>query len=165
MYTPDHIYLRERGFEPASSVGMLRTMAGDQKLKLLKTVPLFASCDAREIERLGMLVDEVDLPAGRVLFHQGDLAHELYIVVSGQVRVERDGEVLANRGPSEFLGEIALVAGGPRTATVTLVTDCRLLVLGRRDFHSLMDEFPALKMRVLETLAKRVYSLDTTSVH
>jgi CRP/FNR family cyclic AMP-dependent transcriptional regulator len=144
---------------------MLRTMARDAKLELLKTVPLFASCDAREIERLGMLVDEVDLPAGRVLFHQGDLAHELYIVVSGQVRVERDGKVLANRGSGEFLGEIALVAGGPRTATVTLVTDGRLLVLGRRDFHSLMDEFPGLKMRVLETLAKRVHSLDTTSVH
>ena len=140
-------------------------MASDEKLKLLKSVPLFAASDGREVERLGMLVDEVDLPAGRVLFNQGDSAHELFIVVSGQVRVERDGRLLANRGPGEFFGEIALVAEGPRTATATCVTDCRLLVLGHRDFHSLMDEFPSLKMRVLETLAKRIRTLDTTSVH
>ena len=144
---------------------MLRAMAGDEKLKLLKTVPLFASCDAREVERLGMLIEEVDLPAGRVLFNQGDTAQELFIVVSGQVRVERNGQVLAVRGPGEFFGEIALVAEGPRTATATCITDCRLLVLVHRDFHTVMDEFPGLKMRVLETLAKRVRSLDTTSVH
>ena len=140
-------------------------MATDEKLELLKTVPLFATCDAREIERLGMLVEEVDLPAGRVLFTEGETADELFIIVSGQVRVERDGAVLANRGPGEFFGEIALVAGGPRTATATCVTPCRLLVVVRHDFHSLMDEFPALKMRVLETLAARVRSLDTTAVH
>jgi len=140
-------------------------VATDEKLELLKTVPLFATCDKREIERLGMLAEEVDLPAGRVLFRQGDTAQEMFIVVSGQVRIERDGAVLANSGPGDFFGEIALVAGGPRTATATCVTSCRLLVLGRRDFHSLMDEFPGLKMRVLETLAKRVRALDTAAVH
>ena len=140
-------------------------MATDEKLELLKTVPLFATCEAREIERLGMLVEEVDLPAGRVLFNQGDSAQELFIVVKGQVRVERDGTVVAVRGPGEFFGEIALVAEGPRTATATCVTECRLLVVVHRDFHTLMDEFPGLKMRVLETLAKRVRALDTASVH
>ena len=140
-------------------------MATDEKLELLKTVPLFATCDEREIERLGMLVEEVDVPAGRVLFTQGDTADELFVVVSGRVRVERDGTVLANRGPGEFFGEIALVAGGPRTATATCETPCRLLIAVRHDFHSLMDEFPGLKMRVLETLAQRVRSLDTTTVH
>lgn len=144
---------------------MLRAMARDKKLALLKTIPMFAMCDAREVERLGMLVEEVDLPAGRVLFKQGDIAQELFIVVSGQVSVERDGTVIATSGPGEFFGEIALVAGGPRTATVTCATDCRLLVLARREFHSLMDEFPTLKMRVLETLARRVRSLDTAAVH
>jgi CRP/FNR family transcriptional regulator len=140
-------------------------VATDEKLELLKTVPLFALCDARSVERLGMLVEEVDLPAGRVLFRQGDTAQELFIVVSGHVRVERDGGLIADSGPGDFFGEIALVAGGPRTATATCVTPCRLLVLGRRDFHSLMDEFPGLKMRVLETLAKRVRALDTAAVH
>jgi len=140
-------------------------VATDEKLELLKTVPLFETCNAREIERLGMLVEEVDIPAGRVLFAQGDKAQELFVVVKGRVRVERDGRVLAQRGPGEFFGEIALVAGGSRTATATCETDCRLLVLVRRDFHSVMDEFPELKMRVLETLAQRVRSLDIDGVH
>ena len=140
-------------------------MATDEKLELLKTVPLFANCDAREIERLGMLVEEVEVPNGRVLFSQGDVARELFIVVGGEVRVERNGTVLATRGPGEFFGEIALVAEGNRTATATCMTSCRLLVLNHRDFHSLMDEFPALKMRVLETLAQRVRTLDIVSVH
>ncbi len=137
----------------------------DEKLALIKSVPMFASCRDREIERIGMLAEEVDLPAGRILFSQGDSASELFIVVKGQVRVERNGSVLAMRGPGEFFGEIALVSEGTRTATATCETDCRLLVLVHRDFHSLMDEFPDLKMQVLETLAHRVRTLDTTGVH
>ena len=137
----------------------------DEKLELLRTVPLFANATARELERLGMLTEEVDLPAGRVLFNQGDSAQELFIVVGGEVRVERNGTVLAVRGPGEFFGEIALVAEGERTATATCISPCQLLVLGHRDFHSLMDEFPDLKVRVLEALAKRVRTLDTVSVH
>jgi CRP-like cAMP-binding protein len=137
----------------------------DQKRDLLKSVPLFATCGNRELERLGMLVDEVSLPAGRVLFNQGDNAAELFIVVDGQVRVDRNGENIATRGPGEFFGEMALVSEGTRMATATCETDCRFLVLGHREFHSLMDEFPTLKMQVLETLAQRVRTLDTTSVH
>jgi CRP-like cAMP-binding protein len=137
----------------------------DEKLALLKTIPMFAASTDREIERLGMLAEEVDLPAGRVLFNQGDTAAELFVVVNGTVRVERDGRVLAERGPGEFFGEIALVSEGSRTATATCMTDCRLFILGRREFHSLMDEFPELKMRVLETLAQRIRTLDTDSVH
>jgi CRP-like cAMP-binding protein len=138
---------------------------GDEKKALLHSVPLFQSCGNRELERLGMLIDEVTLPAGRVLFNQGDNAAELFIIVEGRVRVERDGSQIAMRGPGEFFGEMALVSEGTRLATATCDTECRFLVLGHREFHSLMDEFPALKMRVLETLAERVRSLDTTAVH
>lgn len=137
----------------------------DEKRALIKSVPLFATCDNRELERLGMLVDEVSLPAGRVLFNQGDNASELFIVVEGTVRVDRNGTTIATRGPGEFFGEMALVSEGTRMATASCETDCRFLVLGHREFHSLMDEFPTMKMRVLETLAERVRSLDTASVH
>lgn len=137
----------------------------DAKRDLIKSVPLFATCDNRELERLGMLVDEVSLPAGRVLFNQGDSASELFIVVEGTVRVDRNGTTIATRGPGEFFGEMALVSEGTRMATATCESDCRFLVLAHREFHSLMDEFPTMKMRVLETLAERVRSLDTTSVH
>ena len=137
----------------------------DEKLELLRRVPIFAGLGRREIERLGMLADEVDLPEGRVLMRQGDRGEDLFIVIDGQVRVERDGAVLAERGGGEILGEIALVDGGPRSATVTLAAPSRLLVIGRRAFHQLMDEFPSVRMQILETLAARVRNIDTTSIH
>jgi CRP-like cAMP-binding protein len=140
-------------------------MAAETKLDLLKAVPLFGGCRSRELERLGMLTEEVSMPAGRVLFNQGDPAAELFILVEGQVRVERHGTVIATRGPGEFFGEMALVSEGTRMASATCETDCKFLVLGHREFHSLRDEFPELKMRVLETLAQRVRTLDTSAVH
>ena len=140
-------------------------MAGDEKLELLRTVPLFASCDAREIERLGQLVEEVDLPAGKVVFREGDSAQEMFLVVSGRLRAERGGQPVLELGPGDMAGEMSMVAGGPRMATLTTVTNCRVLVLGHRDFHSLMDEFPSLRTRVLESLASKVRILDTAAVH
>ncbi len=137
----------------------------DAKLDLLSRVRLFAGLGRRELERLGMLADEVELPEGRVLMRQGERGDEMFILLDGEVRVERDGELVAQRGSGEILGEIALVDGGPRSATVTLAAPSRLLVIGRREFQSMMDEFPGIRLQILSTLAARVRNLDTTSVH
>lgn len=136
-------------------------MARDEKLDLLRRIPLFARLGNREIERLGQLTDEIDLAGGRALMRQGEPGTELFVIVSGSATVERDGRVVAQScGPGEILGEIALVDGGPRTATVTLDEPSRLLVLTRTAFRSLMDEFPSVREAVLETLAERVRGLD-----
>ena len=140
-------------------------MARDQKLELLGKVPLFAGLSKRELQRIGELADEVDLPSGRVLMRQGESGSEMLIVIDGSARIERDGEVIAERGGGEVLGEIALLDGGPRTATVTLTRDSRLLVLGRREFQAAMDELPDVRLRVLEAVAHRLRTLDASSVH
>lgn len=140
-------------------------MARDEKLELLKTVPLFRGLGSGEMQRIGQLVDEVDLPAGRVLMRQGESGAELFAMIEGSADVERDGHALPPCGPGAVLGEIALIDGGPRTATVTLREASRLLVLSRRDFQSLMDEFPGVRMQILETLAHRVRSLEDSGVH
>jgi CRP/FNR family transcriptional regulator, cyclic AMP receptor protein len=140
-------------------------MARDQKLELLRKVPLFAGLSKRELQRIGELADEVDLPSGRVLMRQGESGSEMLIVIDGSARIERDGEVIAERGGGEVLGEIALLDGGPRTATVTLTRDSRLLVLGRREFQAAMDELPDVRLRVLEAVAHRLRTLDASSVH
>lgn len=140
-------------------------MAKDEKLELLGRVPLFAGLGRRELTRLGMLVDEIDVPAGRVLMRQGDRGEEMFVVMSGSARIERDGRDMGDRGPGDIVGEIALVDGGPRTATVTASEPSRLLVVGRRDFHALMDEFPEVRLQVLETLARRVRNLDPEAAH
>lgn len=140
-------------------------MAKDEKLEILRRVPLFSRIQGKQLLRLGMLANEVDLPKGRVLMREGERGEEMFIVVEGEASVERDGHNVATRRRGEFFGEIALVDGGPRTATVTLTTDSRLLVVGRRDFHALLDEFPDVRLQVLEALAGRVRSAEPDSAH
>lgn len=140
-------------------------MASDPKLDLLRKVPLFAELSRRELQQVAQLADEIDLPADRVLMRQGDRGDSLFVLLEGGARVERNGQVVAERGPGEFFGEIALVVEGPRTATVTLTRPSRLLVIGHREFHSLMDQFPSIRLCVLETLARRVRILEADAAH
>jgi CRP-like cAMP-binding protein len=140
-------------------------VARDEKLDLLHSVPLFAGLDRRHLERLGMLTEEVDVPTGKVLIRQGEQGDDMMIIVSGEVGVERNGVRVNQLGPNQFFGEIALVVGGPRTATVTAEAPSRLLVVNHRDFHTLMKEFPEVAVQVLTTLAHRLRELDSTAVH
>ena len=140
-------------------------MARDEKLELLRRIPLFNACNPRQIERIGMLADEVDVADGKVLMRQGEIGHDMMVLVSGQVAVERDGERVNTLGPGDFFGEMALIDGGPRTATVSAQGPARLLVVGHRDFHSLMDEFPEIAAQVLNALAHRVRTLDPNAAN
>jgi CRP/FNR family cyclic AMP-dependent transcriptional regulator len=137
----------------------------DQKLELLRKVPLFSELNSRDLAELGALVDEVDVPAGKVLCQQGRPGEEFFVIVDGNVQVERDGRELAVLGPGQFLGEVALIDEGPRTATATTTTNGRLLVIGHREFHGLMDQYPSIETCVLRSLARRVRQLDPDSVY
>ena len=140
-------------------------MARDEKIELLRTVPLFGGLRDRELERISALADIIDLPADRTIMTQGERGAEMFVLVTGTAHIDRDGASLGDRGPGEVLGEIALLDGGPRTATVTLNEASRMLVLGRREFHALMDEFPDVRLHVLERVAQRLRSLDHDAVH
>lgn len=140
-------------------------MARDEKLDLLHRIPLFSSFGRRGLERLGSLADEVDVPAERCLMAQGDRGTEMFVIMSGSVRVERDGHRLNTLGPGDFFGEIALLDGGPRTATVTAEEPTRLLVLTHREFHAMMEEFPEVAAEVLNSLAHRIRRLEPDQPH
>ena len=140
-------------------------MARDEKLDLLHSIPLFDRLDRKHLGRLGMLTEEVDVPAGKVLIRQGELGDEMMVIVTGTVTVERDGAQINSLKPGDFFGEIALIDRGPRTATVTADTPCRLLVISHRDFRALMDEFPEVATEVLVTLAHRLRTLDPAALH
>jgi CRP-like cAMP-binding protein len=135
-------------------------VAHDEKLDLLHQIPLFAGLDRHKIERLGQLAEEVDVPAGKVLVRQGDSGGDLMVLVSGAVSVERDGARIAALGPGDFFGEIALIDGGARVATITAEEPSRLVVLGHREFHAVMDEFPEVAGQILAKMADRIRSLD-----
>ncbi len=137
----------------------------DAKLELLRSIPLFSRLNSRQIERLGQLFDEVDVPAGQVLMREGQTGGEMFIVASGRLTVERNGAHIADRGPGDVVGEIALLSEGPRTATVTTTEPCQLFVLGHREFHSLMDEQPAFRLQILDGLARRIRASEVDAAH
>jgi CRP-like cAMP-binding protein len=140
-------------------------MATDEKLELLKRVPLFAGLGRKEIEEVGRLAEEIDVPAGRALMREGQTGQEFFVIVRGSVVVERGGRTIRTLGPGDFLGEIALVDDGPRTATATTESDAALLVVAHREFHSLMDQFPSVRECVLQALATRVRQLEPDAAH
>ena len=140
-------------------------MTRDPKVELISSVPIFSRLGRREIEQVAMLLDEVDVPAGKVLMRQGELGSEMFIVASGRFRIDRNGTTIAERGPGAALGEISMIAEGARTATVTAEEPSRVLVAGHREFHRLMDEHPTIKMQILEGLAVKIRTIDEAGVH
>ncbi|MEZ0241165.1 MAG: Crp/Fnr family transcriptional regulator [Chloroflexota bacterium] len=137
----------------------------DPKLELLRKVPLFQNCDKGSIEEVGRLAEEVDVPAGKVLMREGDSADAFYMIVTGGVRIERTGSAARELGPGQWLGEIALVDHGPRTATATTTGPTRLFVLGHREFDQMLDKHPGFRAQVMESLAKRVRNLEPDASH
>ena len=131
-------------------------MARDEKLEHLKRVPLFARMGRHELERLGQLADEIEVGLDQILTEQGKIGHEFFFVLEGHLVVLDGHRPIANLGPGDFFGEIALIESVPRTATVRAEGITRLLVIGHREFRSLMDEFPTVRHAVLDALAERL---------
>jgi protein phosphatase len=96
---------------------------------------------------------------------EGDAGREFFVVVNGTVGIDRGGTRIRTMEPGDFFGEIALLDEGPRTATATADGPVSLLVLGHREFHSLMDQFPAIRTSVLDALAKRIRNLEPEAAH
>ncbi len=138
-------------------------MARDEKLVHLRKVPLFAKLSQRELERLGQLADEVEVGLDEVLAEQGRVGHEFFVVLDGHVSVLDKRRPVAQLHRGDFFGEIALLDGRPRTATVRADGITRLLVIGHREFNALMDEFPTIRAAVLSALAERLRRLEGAS--
>jgi CRP/FNR family cyclic AMP-dependent transcriptional regulator len=140
-------------------------MAADAKVEALRAVSLFAGLRGRDLEQVAQMADEVDLPAGHVLMREGESGSQMFIIASGEAKIERGGREIAREGPGSFLGEMAILAEGPRTATATLTEPSHLFVLAHREFHSLMDEVPAVRQCVLDEVARRLRVLEPDKAH
>jgi CRP-like cAMP-binding protein len=127
---------------------------------LLGSVPLFAGISAAGIEELGAIADEIEVREGTVLTHEGYREGFFFIVISGTVRIERGGQKIVTLGPGDFLGEIALLDGGPRTATAVAESPCRILSLTYMEFRDLLDASPEIRAAILEAAGRRMRELD-----
>jgi CRP/FNR family cyclic AMP-dependent transcriptional regulator len=137
----------------------VRLFNQDTKMQALKRAPLFEGLSRAELVLLSRVSEDLEVPAGKVLCREGEIGHEFFVIIDGEIDVTRDGEHLATRSSGDFFGEIALLEEMPRTATVTAKTPLRFFVLTRQAFVRLIDANPRVERKVLRTLARRVADL------
>ena len=136
-------------------------MARRTDLEQLARVPLFSACDDRALAALDRLVERYDAADGEVVVREGEAGSALYVLVDGSAVVDRGGVPVAVLGEGQFFGELAVLDGGPRNATVTMTGRGRLLVVQQRELFALLDTNPSVARKLLLGLARRLHEADT----
>jgi len=130
----------------------------DAKIELLKKVPLFAGCSKNELRQLATIADELDLREGTVLTREGRPGREFFVLIDGTAEVRKKSKKIADLGPGDWLGEIALITDSPRTATVTATSPVDVLVITDRRFRSVVETMPSIALKVLARVGERLAS-------
>lgn len=132
------------------------TLTRDQTTERLGQTRLFSGVDAAGLERIAARMTELDVPPDRVISRQGEIGTGFFIIVSGAVRVVRDGETIATLGPGEFFGELSVLDGRPRVAQIVSSEATICLALASWDFEAVVGEQPSVAMAILRELAGRL---------
>jgi CRP-like cAMP-binding protein len=130
----------------------------DAKIELIRQVPLFSHCTKKELAAIATLADEVSLRSGTKLTREGETGREFVVIVDGAADVTKNGRRINKLGAGDFVGEIALLSGKPRTATVTTTEDSRVLVLTDRAFRRLTREMPSVQASIVTALSERLHA-------
>jgi CRP-like cAMP-binding protein len=130
------------------------------QIELLGSVPLFSLTPKKQLRRIAQQFKSRQVKEGDQLAEQGKYGREFFVVVSGSARCEVDGREIRSFGPGSFFGELALVAGGPRSATIVADTPMEVLVLDRRDFTVLLRTTPDVALKILASVAARLQEAD-----
>lgn len=141
------------------------TLTRDRRAELLAGCPLFKGIDADGLAKLAELATPVDFPAGHVIARQGEIGTGFFVIVSGGVRVVRDGAVVAHLGPGEFFGELSVLDQMPRNATVVAEQPTSCLALASWDFDKVLLEEPALTLAILRGVARRLREVSESARH
>jgi len=124
---------------------------------------LFADCTRPQLQQVGALTTSLRIPKGHVLIHEGDVAKEFIVILSGTAEVTRRAphgpDHVADVGPGDLLGEMALLTGARRSATVTATTDLEVLVSSVNEFRSLLDLAPSVARKVRRASLARATSV------
>lgn len=128
----------------------------DDKITRLEAVPLLADCSRRQLKAVARITEVIEVPAGTALARRGQPGNEFYLIVDGSARVEVTPRKRSRLTPGAYFGEMSLLDGGERSATVVAETPMRLLVIKRRDFTTLLREAPELTENILATLSRRL---------
>lgn len=122
----------------------------------LSGVPLFSGCSRKDLQTIARVVKDIDHASGVEIAREGEPGVGLFVIVDGTAEVSIGGKKKAALGPGDFFGEIALLDGGPRTATVTATSDIKMLGLTEWVFRGLMKEHPTIAVKTLQQMAARL---------
>jgi CRP/FNR family cyclic AMP-dependent transcriptional regulator len=129
------------------------------KTQVLRSVPLFAGCSDRELIAVDRVVDEVSVTEGDILVREGRIGHESFFIVDGEAAVTLRGEFLAQLGPGDFFGEMAVLDHDVRSATVTALTPMRLLVVHARYLAHVLEQ-GSVATAMLRSLTTRLRTVE-----
>jgi CRP-like cAMP-binding protein len=125
-------------------------------LEMLRSVPLFQGLSKRELKTILNSAKQVEHAAGHTIVEEGARGVGFHLILEGEASVLRKARKLARLGPGDFFGEMSLLDGGPRSATVKAETNTKTLALSSWDFHPLIEKNPSIALRLLEVLSGRL---------
>jgi CRP-like cAMP-binding protein len=129
-------------------------------VELIKNVPLFHGLNDKQLKGLANNFTERSFHEGQELTAEGTGGAGFFVIESGEARVTVDGAERRTLGPGDFFGEIALIDGGLRTATITATTDGKSYGLTSWQFRPLVEENASIAWPLLEAMARRTRELD-----
>lgn len=158
LYRPD--ILPVPGPQETDTRDVRVARSGDPRIEHLRRVPLFSECTEGELRGIAGISKIVETPAGTVVTQMGTPGDSFFFIIDGRVSVQTPVGVGDMLTPGDFFGEMSLLDGEPRSATVTAITALRLLVVERSHFWRLLNETPDLVRRILVVLSRRVRRLE-----
>jgi CRP-like cAMP-binding protein len=136
-------------------------MALSERAEQLRRVPMFSTCAAEDLERLAELAEPTSVEASTQVVHEGTGdSNRFFVITAGHAKVSKRLRKVAELGPGDFFGELALLVDRPRTCSVTATTPLELLCLDRRSFRDAVGQVPMLGLRVAEALANRLATVE-----
>jgi CRP/FNR family transcriptional regulator, cyclic AMP receptor protein len=131
-------------------------MAARDVLDRLVKIPLFSGCSKKELQAVARSIKQINHPAGTVIAAEGEPGAGLFIIAQGEADVTVGGKKVNQLRDGDSFGEMALLDGGPRTATVTATTPVKIYALSEWAFRGLLADQPSIAMRTLEAMAGRL---------
>lgn len=133
----------------------------DEAMEILSRTPMFSGLPKRSLRNLAAMARVVDHEAGHTIAREGSGAHALHVVAEGEIGVVVGGTEVERRGPGATVGEIALLDGGMRTATISTVSPAKVVAITGTEFISALREDPELAHRLLVHLAGMIRATNS----
>ena len=139
-------------------------MAKRSGVEILKGVPLFAGLSTRHLKRIRDIAEEANYMAGASLVKEGAEGDSFFVILEGMAKVMVGKRVINRLLPGDYFGEISLLDGGKRTASVVSETPMRVLIIDRKKFLKLLEEENAITLTMLEGMARAIRRTDRSLV-